>query len=89
MSPRQLDGTGLKRLHREWRHQTTGSIALLLEGVASTFNVGSILRTAAAERVDHVWFTATATPPDAPGVGKSAMGTEHYLTWDLGGTRPE
>ena len=86
---KQLDGTGLKRLHREWRRETGGRVALLLDGVASTYNVGSILRTAAAERVEHVWFTATATPPTAPGVGKTALGTERYLTWTIGGTGAE
>ena len=24
----QLDGTGMKRLHREWRRRTTGRVAL-------------------------------------------------------------
>lgn len=86
---RQLDGTGLKRLHREWRRSTTGRVALLLDGVASTFNVGSILRTAAAERVEHLWFTAQATPPDAPGVAKTSLGTDRYLTWTVGGTGAE
>lgn len=86
---KQLDGTGLKRLHRDWRRRTEGKVALLLDGVASTYNVGSILRTAAAERVDHLWFTATATPPGAPGVRKTAMGTERYLEWRVGGTGAE
>jgi tRNA (guanosine-2'-O-)-methyltransferase len=85
----QLDGTGLKRLHREWRRRTEGRVALLLDGVASTWNVGSILRTAAAERVEHLWFTATATGPEAPGVAKTALGTERYLTWTVGGTGAE
>ena len=64
-------------------------MALLLDGVASTWNVGSILRTAAAERVEHVWFTAAATPPTAAGVAKTALGTEKYLTWTIGGTGAE
>lgn len=85
----QLDGTGLKRLHREWRRRTEGRLALLLDGVSSTYNVGSILRTAAAERVEHLWFTATATPPRAPGVAKTALGTDRYLTWTVGGTGEE
>jgi tRNA (guanosine-2'-O-)-methyltransferase len=86
---RQLDGTGLKRLHREWRRRTEGRLALLLDGVSSTYNVGSILRTAAAERVEHLWFTASATPPTAAGVRKTALGTERYLTWTIGGTGAE
>jgi tRNA (guanosine-2'-O-)-methyltransferase len=83
---RQLDGTGMKRLHRDWRRRTSGRVALLLDGVSSPYNVGSILRTAAAERVEHVWFTATATGPDHPAVRKTALGTEKYLTWTIGGT---
>lgn len=86
---RQLDGTGLKRLHRDWRRRTSGRVALLLDGVASPFNIGSILRTAAAERVEHLWFTETATPPDHPAVRKTALGTEKYLTWTIGGTGAE
>lgn len=86
---RPLDGTGLKRLHREWRRRTSGRVALLLDGVSSSYNVGSILRTAAAERVEHLWFTATATPPTNPAVRKTALGTERYLTWTIGGTGAE
>jgi tRNA (guanosine-2'-O-)-methyltransferase len=83
---RQLDGTGMKRLHRDWCRRTTGRVALLLDGVSSSYNVGSILRTAAAERVEHLWFTEKATPPEHPAVRKTALGTERYLTWTIGGT---
>ena len=85
---RQLDGTGLKRLHRDWRRSTAGRVALLLDGVSSPFNVGSILRTAAAERVEHLWFTSSATAPTHPGVRKTALGSEKYLTWTIGDTGP-
>jgi tRNA (guanosine-2'-O-)-methyltransferase len=85
----QLDGTGLKRLHRDWRRRTDGRVALLLDGVASTYNIGSILRSAAAERVEHLWFTSGATPPKAPGVAKVALGTDRYLTWTIGGSGAE
>ena len=43
-----LDSTGLKRLHREWRHRTAGRLALVLDNVQSPFNVGAIVRTAEA-----------------------------------------
>jgi len=76
----QLDGTGMKRLHREWRHRTTGRVALILDGVQNPFNVGSIVRTAAAERVDHIWI-AGGTPPSHDKVNKTALGTARYLTW--------
>lgn len=76
-----LSSTELKRLHRGWRKQPLPLLALLLDGVASPFNVGGLIRTAAAYRVDAVW-TAPPTPPlDDPKVGRTAMGTERYLTW--------
>ena len=77
----QLDGTGMKRLHREWRRRTEGKLALILDGVQNPFNVGSIVRTAAAERVDHVWIAA-GTAPNHDKVNKTALGTQRYLTWD-------
>jgi tRNA (guanosine-2'-O-)-methyltransferase len=76
----QLDGTGMKRLHREWRRRTTGRLALILDGVQNPFNVGSVVRTAAAERVDHVWIAA-GTAPNHDKVNKTALGTQRYLTW--------
>lgn len=78
---KQLDGTGMKRLHREWRRRTEGRLALLLDGVQTPYNVGSILRTAAAYRVDHLWLAGATAPPGHPGVRKTALGTDRYLTW--------
>ena len=76
----QLDGTGMKRLHRDWRRRTDGRVALILDGVQNPFNVGSIVRTAAAERVDHLWV-ANGTAPDHDKVDKTALGTARYLSW--------
>lgn len=83
----QLDGTGMKRLHREWRRRTGGRVALILDGVQNPFNVGSIVRTAAAERVDHVWV-AGGTAPNHAKVDKTALGTARYLTWAEVGDGP-
>jgi len=76
----QLDGTGMKRLHREWRRRTDGRLALVLDGVSNPFNVGAIVRTAAAERVDHLYL-GSATAPDHDKVNNTALGTARYLTW--------
>ncbi|MGO9660126.1 MAG: TrmH family RNA methyltransferase [Acidimicrobiales bacterium] len=78
---RQLGQTDLKRLHRDWGKRATGRLALLLDGVSSPFNVGSIVRTAAAFRVEHLYLAAGATSPAAAKAGKTAMGTERYLSW--------
>jgi tRNA (guanosine-2'-O-)-methyltransferase len=77
---RELSPTELKRLHREWRRRTDGRLSLVLDGVQGPFNVGSIIRTAAAYRLDTLWVTANATGPDHPKVGKTALGTERFFT---------
>jgi len=78
---RQLDGTGMKRLHREWRRRTAGRLGLVLADVQGPFNVGAIIRTAAALRVDDVWLTGRTPEPDHTKVGKTALGTQRYLTF--------
>ena len=77
---RELSPTEVKRLHREWRRRTTGRLALVLDGVQAPFNVGAIIRTAAAYRLDTLWVTSNATGPDHPKVGKTALGTERFFT---------
>jgi tRNA (guanosine-2'-O-)-methyltransferase len=78
---KQLGQTDLKRLHREWSRRSSGRLALLLEGVSSPFNIGSIVRTAAAFRVEHLYLAGGTTSPGAARAGKTAMGTERYLSW--------
>ncbi len=78
---KQLGPTDLKRLHREWSRRTTGRLALLLDGVQSPFNVGAITRTAAAYRVEHLYLAGGTVSPTHPKAGRTAMGTERYLSW--------
>jgi tRNA (guanosine-2'-O-)-methyltransferase len=78
---KQLGPTDLKRLHREWNRRSTRRIALLLDGVGQPFNVGSITRTAAALRIEHVYLSGGALSPAHPKAGRTSMGTERYLEW--------
>ncbi len=78
---KQLGQTDLKRLHREWARRSTARVSLLLDGVSSPFNIGAITRTAAAFRVEHLYLAAGTTSPSSSRAGKTAMGTERYLSW--------
>ena len=78
-----LDPTGVKRLHREWRHKTDRRVALILDSVQGPFNVGSILRTAAAYRVEHVWLAGATAPPRTASVQKTALGTDRFLEFTV------
>lgn len=76
---RNLGGTDLKRLHREWRRRTPGRLWLALENVEGPFNVGSIIRTAAAYRVDTICLVGRTPGPESSRVGRTAMGTDRYV----------
>lgn len=77
---RILGSTDLKRLHRTWRRRAPSRLGLLLDSVATPVNVGSILRTAAAMRVDDVWLGGQTSGTDSPGVAKTAMGSERFVS---------
>lgn len=78
---RQLDSTGLKRLHRTWRRRTSDRVALVLDNVSSPFNVGAILRTAAALRVEHLWLAGDTAAPTNAKTAKTALGSDRYVDW--------
>ena len=80
VSGRQLRPTDVKRLNREWRRRTGGRLALLLDSVSQPFNVGSIVRTAAAFGVESVWLCGNTPDLDLPAVGKTALGTHRFLS---------
>ena len=71
----QLDGTGMKRLHREWRRRTDGRLALILDGVQNPFNIGSVVRTAAAHAV-HKQENLTSTSAQPGAAGDDALNDE-------------
>ena len=82
MTPRQLGMTEVKRLNRDWRRRTQARLSLLLDSVGQPFNVGSIIRTAAAFDVDHVWLCGDTAQPGHPSARKTALGTDRLLTFE-------
>lgn len=54
-------------------------MGLILDSVATPVNVGSILRTAAAMRVDDAWICGQTADPAGAGAAKTAMGSERFV----------
>ena len=79
---RQLRATDVKRLNRDWRRSTESRLGLLVESVTQPFNVGSIVRSAAAFGVERLWLAGNATPPTHPNARKTGLGTERLVPWE-------
>ena len=79
---RQLGPTDVKRLNRSWRRGTRARVCLLLDAVSQPFNVGSIIRTAAAFGVDHIWLCGDSATPLHPSARKAALGTDRLVPWE-------
>lgn len=78
---KNLDPTGLKRLHRDWRRKTTQELSLILDSVQTPYNVGTIIRTSAALGVDHLWLVGSTESPTHNKTNKTALGTQRYVEW--------
>ena len=76
---KQLTSTELKRLHRSWRKEEPPRLALMLEGLGGPFNLGAILRTAAAYRLAHLYLAAMQINPASTNVGKTALGSDRFV----------
>ena len=77
--PRQLRPTDVKRLNRSWRRATTTRLAVLLDSVTQPFNVGMIIRSAAAFGAERMWLSGNTALLEHPSVAKTALGTQRLL----------
>jgi tRNA (guanosine-2'-O-)-methyltransferase len=78
--PRQLGPTEVKRLNRSWRQRSEARIGLLLDSVGQPFNLGAIIRTAAAFGVERIWLCGDTASPDHPQARRTALGTGRLVT---------
>jgi len=74
--------TEVKRLNRDWRRRTGAVISLLLDSVGQPFNVGSIIRTAAAFGVEQIWLCGDTAQPGHPSARKTSLGTDRLLSFE-------
>jgi tRNA (guanosine-2'-O-)-methyltransferase len=81
--PRQLRPTDVKRLNRQWRRSTTARLALLLDSVGQPFNVGSIVRSAAAFGTERLWLCGSTAPLSHPSAARTALGTDRFLETEV------
>ncbi len=79
--PKSLTPTELKRLHREWRRSSDARISLILDGVQKPYNIGSIARSAAAYKAEHVWLVPPSPKMSDQKVAKTALGCDRLVNW--------
>jgi tRNA (guanosine-2'-O-)-methyltransferase len=79
--PRQLGPTDLKRLNRSWRQRAESRVGVLLDSVGQPFNVGSIIRTAAAFGTEQIWLCGGTADPEHPQARRTALGTGRLVTF--------
>lgn len=56
-------------------------VEVLLDNIRSTFNVGSIFRTADGAGIRHLHLCGITPTPDNPKLAKTALGAEYAVAW--------
>lgn len=55
---------------------------VVLDNIRSTFNVGSVFRTADGAGVDKIYLAGITPTPDHAKIKKTALGAEKYVEWE-------
>lgn len=63
-------------------------IALLVDNVRSSYNVGSLFRSADGMGAAHLYLCGITPTPDHRGVGKTALGAEEAVDWSYHANGP-
>jgi len=56
-------------------------VEILLDNIRSTFNIGSIIRSADGSGISHLYFCGITPTPDQDKVRKTALGAESSINW--------
>lgn len=77
LPPTEIDRPSPSDLESLPRHP----VDVVLDNIRSAYNVGSILRTADAARIRHVYVTGYTPTPEHRSVAKTALGAEQTVPW--------
>ena len=87
---RKLRTIEMKRLTaEEYREAEKVPLTVVLDDVRSMHNVGSVLRTADAFRLEAVWMCGITGTPPHPEIHKTALGAEDSVEWQYFPTATE
>ena len=80
---RKLTVEELNRMDIEEFHQSEKlPLVIVLDNIRSLHNVGSVLRTADAFRLQGVWLCGITACPPAAEIHKTALGAEDSVSWE-------
>ncbi len=64
------------------RYEKKVNIIVVLDNIRSSYNVGSIFRTADAAGVNKIYLCGITPCPPSPKISKVALGAEKYIDWE-------
>ena len=73
----------------EFKNAEKMPLTVVLDDVRSMYNVGSVLRSCDAFRVEAVWLCGITASPPHPEIHKTALGAEDSVAWRYFGSAME